>query len=68
VKSAEWDKKAEPLKGKAIIQYHRLFDYFALRTGMKIVGELEPKPGIPPTSRHLEELIEANAAAQCTWS
>jgi zinc/manganese transport system substrate-binding protein len=29
---------------------------------MKIVGELEPKPGIPPTSRHLEELIEANAA------
>jgi len=48
VKSAEWDKKAEPLKGKAIIQYHRLFDYFALRTGMKIVGELEPKPGIPP--------------------
>ena len=62
VKSAEWDKKAAPLRGKAVIQYHRLFDYFALRTGMKIVGELEPKPGIPTTSRHLEELIEANAA------
>ena len=61
-RSDAWDKKAAPLKGKAIIQYHRLFDYFALRTGMKIVGELEPKPGIPPTSRHLEELIEANAA------
>jgi zinc/manganese transport system substrate-binding protein len=60
--SEAWDRKAAPLKGKAIIQYHRLFDYFALRTGMKIVGELEPKPGIPPTSRHLEELIEANAA------
>ena len=61
VKSAEWDKQAEPLRGKAVIQYHRLFDYFVLRTGMKIVGELEPKPGIPPTSRHLEELIDANA-------
>jgi zinc/manganese transport system substrate-binding protein len=60
--SDAWDKRAEPLRGKAIIQYHRLFDYFARRTGMKIVGELEPKPGIPPTSRHLEELIEANAA------
>ena len=60
--SEAWDRKAAPLKGKAIIQYHRLFDYFALRTGMRIVGELEPKPGIPPTSRHLEELIEANAA------
>ena len=61
-KSAEWDKQAAPLKGKAIIQYHRLYNYFVRRTGMKIVGELEPKPGIPPTSRHLEELIEANAA------
>jgi zinc/manganese transport system substrate-binding protein len=61
VKSADWDKQAAPLRGKSIIQYHRLYDYFALRTGMKIVGELEPKPGIPPTSRHLEELLEANA-------
>lgn len=59
--TALWDKKAEPLRGKAIIQYHRLFNYFTLRTGMKIVGEVEPKPGIPPTSRHLEELINANA-------
>jgi zinc/manganese transport system substrate-binding protein len=60
-KSDEWDKKAAPLRGKSIIQYHRLFNYFAARTGMKIVGELEPKPGIPPTSRHIEELIETNA-------
>jgi zinc/manganese transport system substrate-binding protein len=60
-KSDEWDKKAAPLKGKAIIQYHCLFDYFAARTGLKIAGELEPKPGIPPTSRHIEELIAANA-------
>lgn len=61
VKTAEWDKRAEPLRGKAVIQYHRLFDYFILRAGMKIAGELEPKPGIPPTSRHIEELIDANA-------
>jgi zinc/manganese transport system substrate-binding protein len=60
-KTAEWDKKAAPLQGKAVIQYHRLFDYFVLRTGMKVVGELEPKPGIPPTSRHIEELIQGNA-------
>jgi zinc/manganese transport system substrate-binding protein len=60
-RSDAWDKKAEPLRGKKIIQYHRLFNYLARRTGMAIVGELEPKPGIPPTSRHLEELLEANA-------
>jgi zinc/manganese transport system substrate-binding protein len=60
-KSDEWDKKAALLRGKSIIQYHRLYNYFAARTGIKIVGELEPKPGIPPTSRHIEELIAANA-------
>jgi zinc/manganese transport system substrate-binding protein len=61
VKSDEWDKRAAPLRGKSIIQYHRLYNYFAARTGLKIVGELEPKPGIPPTSRYIEELIAANA-------
>ena len=60
-RSDAWDKKAESLKGKKVIQYHRLFNYLARRTGLVIVGELEPKPGIPPTSRHLEELLEANA-------
>jgi zinc/manganese transport system substrate-binding protein len=59
-KSDEWDKRAAPLRGKSIIQYHRLYNYFAARTGLKIVGELEPKPGIPPTSRYIEELIAAN--------
>jgi zinc/manganese transport system substrate-binding protein len=59
-KSDQWDKQAAPLRGKSIIQYHRLYNYFAARTGIKIVAELEPKPGIPPTSRHIEELIAAN--------
>jgi zinc/manganese transport system substrate-binding protein len=59
-KSEEWDRRATALRGKSIIQYHRLYDYFAERTGLKIVGELEPKPGIPPTSRHIEALIAAN--------
>lgn len=62
-RSDAWDRQAEALRGKKIIQYHRLFDYFARRTGMEIMGELEPKPGIPPTSRHLEELIESGTAA-----
>lgn len=59
-RSAAWDRRAAPLRGKKLLQYHRLFNCFARRTGMTIVGELEPKPGIPPSSRHLAELIEAN--------
>lgn len=61
-RSDAWDKKAESLKAKKILQYHRLFNYFTRRTGMTIAGELEPKPGIPPTSRHIEELIDTHAA------
>jgi zinc/manganese transport system substrate-binding protein len=61
-RSDAWDRMVEPLRGKRMIQYHRLFNYFARRTGMQVVGELEPKPGIPPTSRHLANLIQANAA------
>jgi len=60
-RSDAWDQRALPLKGKKFIQYHRLFNYFAHRTGMEIAGELEPKPGIPPTSRHMEELIALGA-------
>lgn len=60
-KSDAWDKKAASLRGKSFIQYHCLFDYFAARTGLKIAGELEPKPGIPPTGRHIAELLSANA-------
>jgi zinc/manganese transport system substrate-binding protein len=56
-KSDELDKKAEGLKGKTVFQYHRLFNYFAGRAGIKIAGELEPKPGIQPTGKHIEELI-----------
>jgi zinc/manganese transport system substrate-binding protein len=58
--SAQWDVKAQGLQGKKVIQYHRLFNYFTRRTGMTIVGELEPKPGIVPTSRHLEDLLSSN--------
>ena len=63
-RSDAWDLKAAPLRGRKVIQVHRLFNYFAARTGMQIVGELEPKPGIPPTSRHLDDLLRANASGQ----
>ena len=31
--------------------------YFANRFGLRVAGELEPKPGIPPTASHLAEVI-----------
>ena len=32
--------------------------YLAQAFGLRIVGYVEPFPGIPPTARHLQELVE----------
>jgi len=55
-KSAEWDRKFATLRGKRVIEYHKNFDYILRRHGIILAGTIEPLPGIPPTSRHIEEL------------
>jgi ABC-type Zn uptake system ZnuABC Zn-binding protein ZnuA len=37
---------------------HNLWPYFARRFNIEIVAFLEPKPGVPPTTRHLQEVID----------
>jgi zinc/manganese transport system substrate-binding protein len=51
-----WEKEASPLKGMAIVVYHRDLSYLANWLGMRQVASLEPKPGIPPSTGHLTEL------------
>jgi zinc/manganese transport system substrate-binding protein len=53
-----WLKQAEPLRGRKIIGYHKNWIYFTTRFGLDIVGHVEPKPGIPPTPRHVEKIID----------
>jgi len=50
-------RQLEPFKGTKVIQYHQSWDYFCAEFGLEIVGSLEPKPGIPPSPSHLEELV-----------
>ena len=50
--------KMKPFQGTAVLQYHASWDYFCEALGLEIVGSLEPKPGIPPTPGHLEELVK----------
>jgi ABC-type Zn uptake system ZnuABC Zn-binding protein ZnuA len=56
---AKWDKEMEPYKGTSVVSYHKNFDYFIDRFGLKLFGTVEPKPGIPPSPRHISELAEA---------
>jgi zinc/manganese transport system substrate-binding protein len=54
---ARWEKEAAPLKGMAIVVYHKNMTYLEQWLGIREVGELEPKPGLPPTTSHLSELL-----------
>ncbi|MBC8330128.1 MAG: zinc ABC transporter substrate-binding protein, partial [Planctomycetes bacterium] len=55
-KIAEWDELLEPFRGTSILTYHNSWPYLAKRFGLVIAGTVEPKPGLPPTSRHLTSL------------
>jgi len=58
MKEREKQWHAVPLKGKKFVVYHKYFEYLASEFGFQIVGYMEPKPGIPPSAAHIEELIE----------
>jgi len=51
-----WLGKMAPARGRPIVTYHKDFSYFAARFGIVVVDYVEPKPGIPPSARHLDEL------------
>lgn len=54
-----WEKDLKPYKGEPIVTFHRNFDYFIGRFGLKLFGTVEPKPGIPPNPRYLSETADA---------
>jgi ABC-type Zn uptake system ZnuABC Zn-binding protein ZnuA len=47
-----------PYRGSKVVADHNLWPYFARRFGISLVGFLEPKPGISPTTKHLQALVE----------
>jgi len=52
-----WDAKMAPFRGRQVVTYHNSWPNFAKRFGLRVVGYVEPKPGIPPTPSHTLELI-----------
>jgi zinc/manganese transport system substrate-binding protein len=53
-----WKAVLAPHAGAAFIEDHDAWAYFAARFGLRIVGRLEPKPGLAPTAAHLAALVE----------
>jgi ABC-type Zn uptake system ZnuABC Zn-binding protein ZnuA len=54
-----WFGLMMPYRGAKAVGDHNMWPYFARRFGISVVGFLEPKPGLPPTTKHLNELIES---------
>ncbi|TDY03971.1 metal ABC transporter substrate-binding protein [Thiohalophilus thiocyanatoxydans] len=54
----EWERKAEELRGKKAIVQHRSWSYLLTWLGIDVLADLEPRPGLPPTSGHLAKLLE----------
>ncbi len=54
---AHWEQIASPLRGMPVVVYHKDMSYFLDWLGLKEVGSLEPKPGIPPSTGHLSKLL-----------
>ena len=47
-----------PLRGTLIVTYHKNWVYFIRLFGLKEAGTVEPKPGIPPSAKHVTDLVE----------
>ncbi len=52
-----WLNEALPLRGKKVIAYHKNWAYFSDVFGLDIVGFIEPKPGIPPSAKHVQYMV-----------
>ncbi len=54
----DWEARAEGMKGSQYIAYHSNFRYLFDWLSLEQIGDLEPRPGLPPTPAHLASLIE----------
>lgn len=55
---AQWKHRVENSQVKYIVSYHKSFSYFLNRFNLNLLGEIEPKAGVPPTAKHIISLIK----------
>src|SRR6185436_3012553 len=58
-KEAEWAAKMKPYQGLPVVTFHDSWPNFVKRFGLRVVGHVEPKPGIPPSPSHTLDIINA---------
>jgi ABC-type Zn uptake system ZnuABC Zn-binding protein ZnuA len=69
-----WAAASAAWKGQKVVVYHLEYDYLIAHYGLESIGSIELKPGVPPTPRHLAELVarmqseRPAAILTATWS
>ena len=53
-----WLQQGEVFRGKEMACYHKEWAYFSKRFQVDCITYIEAKPGIPPTPRHVQEVIQ----------
>jgi zinc/manganese transport system substrate-binding protein len=54
---ARWKAQLGSIQGRQVLVHHRTLTYFLDWTGLVSAGEMEPRPGTPPPSSHLADLV-----------
>jgi zinc/manganese transport system substrate-binding protein len=55
--TARWEREGANLRGKKVVCHHKGTTYLLHWLGMTEVMNVEPKPGIPPSTGHLTKLV-----------
>lgn len=51
----QWQERARASNG--VLLYHKDADYLTRLLDVEVLGYIEPIPGVPPTARHLRDLV-----------
>ncbi len=54
---SDWEVATTDLRGTRVVAHHLDWNYLADWLGLEIAAMLEPKPGVPPSTRHLSQLL-----------
>ena len=55
---SQWERRAKDLRGRRVVTYHKNLEYLASWLGLTVADYIEDKPGVPPSPRHIAELVE----------
>lgn len=62
-RTAQWERRAAPLRGMRVAAQHTTYAYLLRWLGIEQMADLEPKPGMPPTPGHLQRVLELARAS-----